>query len=831
MPSCAMPWMAGWMISRITRAWISGVTTGAGEYAPMPPVLGPSSPSRRRLWSWLVASGSTLVPSLITMKLASSPCRKSSTTTRAPASPRLFCVIICSMAACASSTLAATTTPFPAASPSALITIGAPRLATKVLARSALWNVRWSAVGMLCRTMNALAKSFEDSSCAAARVAPKILMRASRKASTAPAASAASGPTTVRWMPSFLANATNSATSESAMFSRPLSRAVPPLPGATKTFCTFGLWASFQAMACSRPPEPITRSFMSVAEVPHAGEHHGDAALVRGRDHFGVAHAAAGLDYGGGARFGQGIEPVAKREECVRRHHRALEREAGGRGFHGGDAPAVDAAHLSRAHAERHAVAAEYDRVRLHVLGDAPGEHQVGALGLGRRGARDELEVLGVERSRVARLHEHPAADALVVVRLRAVGQRHLQHAEIFFPGKNSLRFSLDARRDHHLGELGAERFGGLRVERAVEGEDPAESRHRIGLERLGVGVGEGLRDRGAAGVGVLDDYAGRVAEALDALPGRVRVGDVVVGQFLPLDLAVGRDPARRGAFLTVKSRGLMRIFTVAQILDLSELKVQHPGIFAPPLHRVERRKIVGDRSVVRRGAREHLCGQLEARRGRHLAAGADLVQHARIVGGIDHHGDRGVILGRRAQHRRSAGVDVLDGVFEAAFRVGHRRLERVEIDREEVDGADSGVPERGDVGGIIAPREQPGVDFRMQRLDSAVEHLRKAGVRRDLDRGDALLTQKLRRAACGHELHAERAQRARKLDDARLVGDAEESPADFRHYPLIRSCCILVRSVLRLMPSIWAARVWFPLACARTISIMGFSTFFSTMS
>src|SRR5258708_6039624 len=36
----------------------------------MPPVLGPWSPSRSRLWSWLVASGSTCTPSLMTMKLA-----------------------------------------------------------------------------------------------------------------------------------------------------------------------------------------------------------------------------------------------------------------------------------------------------------------------------------------------------------------------------------------------------------------------------------------------------------------------------------------------------------------------------------------------------------------------------------------------------------------------------------------------------------------------------------------------------------------------------------------------------------------------------------------
>src|SRR4029077_4984763 len=114
-------------------------------------------------------------------------------------------------------------------------------------------------------------------------------------------------------MLSFFANATSSATSESATFSRPVSRAVPPLPGATKTFCTFGLCASFHAMACSRPPDPITRSFMSVAEVPHAGEDHRDAALVRGGDHFRVAHAAARLDHRGGARLRARVRRAPRR--------------------------------------------------------------------------------------------------------------------------------------------------------------------------------------------------------------------------------------------------------------------------------------------------------------------------------------------------------------------------------------------------------------------------------------------------------------------------------------------------------------------------------------
>lgn len=39
-------------------------TWGAGEYAPMPPVFGPRSPSIRRLWSWAGGMGATVTPSV-----------------------------------------------------------------------------------------------------------------------------------------------------------------------------------------------------------------------------------------------------------------------------------------------------------------------------------------------------------------------------------------------------------------------------------------------------------------------------------------------------------------------------------------------------------------------------------------------------------------------------------------------------------------------------------------------------------------------------------------------------------------------------------------------
>ena len=53
--------------------------------------------------------------------------------------------------------------------------------------------------------MKRLAKSLELSSCAARRVGPKILRPAARNVSTIPAASGASGPTTVSSTDSFLA--------------------------------------------------------------------------------------------------------------------------------------------------------------------------------------------------------------------------------------------------------------------------------------------------------------------------------------------------------------------------------------------------------------------------------------------------------------------------------------------------------------------------------------------------------------------------------------------------------------------------------------------------
>src|SRR5512134_1311940 len=133
-----------------------------------------------------------------------------------------------------------------------------------------------------------------------------------------PSASGASGPTTVYPTASRRASSIHSGIEAAGALASPSSRAVPALPGATITRETRGECASFQASACSRPPEPMTSSFIgSVPEVPDAGEHHGDAVLVRGGDDFVVAEAPPWLDDCAGPRLRRHVHAIAEREEGV----------------------------------------------------------------------------------------------------------------------------------------------------------------------------------------------------------------------------------------------------------------------------------------------------------------------------------------------------------------------------------------------------------------------------------------------------------------------------------------------------------------------------------
>ena len=81
----------------------------------------------------------------------------------------------------------------------------------------------------------------------------------------------------------------------------------------------------------------------------------------------------------------------------------------------------------------------------------------------------------------------------------------------------------------------------------------------------------------------------------------------------------------------------------------------------------------------------------------------------------------------------------------------------------------------------LVAQREQPAVDARMQRLHAAVHHLRHAGDAADVGHGEAGLDERLRRAAGGEDLDAALGKRAREVDDAGLVGDGDQRAPDLQ--------------------------------------------------
>jgi hypothetical protein len=83
---------------------------------------------------------------------------------------------------------------------------------------------------------------------------------------------------------------------------------------------------------------------------------------------------------------------------------------------------------------------------------------------------------------------------------------------------------------------------------------------------------------------------------------------------------------------------------------------------------------------------------------------------------------------------------------------------------------------------GHVPPRQNPGVDSRVQRLDAAVEHFRKAGVVGHLGNRNAAFFQQAGRAARGQQGHAKPGETAGEFNESGLVGNADQRGLDDSH-------------------------------------------------
>ena len=126
----------------------------------------------------------------------------------------------------------------------------------------------------------------------------------------------------------------------------------------------------------------------------------------------------------------------------------------------------------------------------------------------------------------------------------------------------------------------------------------------------------------------------------------------------------------------------------------------------------------------------EGFAGEREIRRRRDSAAlRVQFREDRRVIGGVDDNRDVGEVFRCRADHRRSADVDVFDGIRERGIGAESRRLERIEVHHHQID--------RQDVVGLhlaamtcqAATRENPAVDAGHQRFHPTLENLGLAGV------------------------------------------------------------------------------------------------------
>ena len=159
--------------------------------------------------------------------------------------------------ASASAKVLVTRTPFPAASPSVLTTHGAGRLRRKAMAGATSVKVPNRAVGIPASSSSSFMKAFEPSSCAPSAPGPTTSRPMARSRSASPSTRGASGPTTTR--------SQVMSSGISAVQVNP-SAAMPGFPGATVTATPER--RSARAIACSRPPDPTTRTWLTTGGRP-----------------------------------------------------------------------------------------------------------------------------------------------------------------------------------------------------------------------------------------------------------------------------------------------------------------------------------------------------------------------------------------------------------------------------------------------------------------------------------------------------------------------------------------------------------------------------------
>ena len=263
-------------------------------------------------------------------------------------------------------------------------------------------------------------------------------------------------------------------------------------------------------------------------------------------------------------------------------------------------------------------------------------------------------------------------------------------------------------RRDDDLEKFFAadNRFSGGAIDRSVERDDSAKRGHRVAC----VGARECVLQRtiycAAAGIRVFDHRDARtvrrdLAQILHQLKRRRSIKQVVVRERFAVEQPCRNNVGSAIGGIAIHRRRLVWILAVAQFAFIDSAQFKHRRKAIARALRHPR----GDGGVVGRSAREGCTREraTQLHRGLPLIV-REFTGHAVVLRWIGHHRDELEILRRRTQHRRSADVDLFDGLVLMHAFATHGHLEGIEIHAHQIDGRYAVLEHALDVIRHIAP-------------------------------------------------------------------------------------------------------------------------------
>ena len=290
------------------------------------------------------------------------------------------------------------------------------------------------------------------------------------------------------------------------------------------------------------------------------------------------------------------------------------------------------------------------DGVGLHALAHLPGEQQlvhflVGGLTLG--GNSEFIRRFG---HGIGGLGQNAAVDRAIFNANRGIHATSTQNTQVLLHLQKLKRSGLEARSNNDLNELLVRIHMLDHFERNLDvcRDNAAKSALRITRERLVVSLGDRSGRSRTAGVLVLQNNHGRLVELASERPARIGIENVVVGKLLAVELFGIHEAMRVGIGQAVERSALMRVFAIAQVLLLLEVKVDNVGSLLAEIglavellvHPSGNRAVVGIRSF------EHLQRELRTRLARGGAVvGAHFLKNDIVGGGLGDHGNALEIL------------------------------------------------------------------------------------------------------------------------------------------------------------------------------------------